>query len=96
MTTAEIIREKREEIVRIAAQYGASDIRVFGSTVRSEADMESDIDLLVRLAPGCTLMRHAAMVRELEALLGRKVDVISERGLRNRIRERVLNEAVPL
>ncbi len=96
MNTAEFIREKRDEIMRITARYGATDIRVFGSMARGDADSESDIDFLVRLAPGCTLLHHAAMVRELESLLGRNVDVISERGLRSRIRERVLNEAVPL
>lgn len=96
MTTADIIQGNREEIKRIAAQYGASEIRVFGSTARGDSDAESDIDLLVRLEPGCTLMRRAALVRELEALLCRKVDVVSDRGIRNRIRERILKEAVPL
>lgn len=91
-----MLSAKREELLRIAARYGAGDVRVFGSIARGEAGPESDVDLLVRLAPGVTLLKHAALVRELEALLGRKVDVVSERGLRPRVRDRVLREAVPL
>jgi uncharacterized protein len=96
MTATEILREKRSEIIRVAAQYGASDIRVFGSVSRGEADTDSDIDLLVRPAPDFTLLQHAALIRELESLLGCKVDVVSERGLRRRVRENVLKEAVPI
>ena len=88
------LKENREEILRITARYGAHDVRVFGSVARGEADPDSDVDFLVRLEPGVTLLTHAAMVRELEELLGRKVDVVSERGLRSRIRDRILQEAV--
>ena len=96
MGMPETIQKKRDEILRIAREYGASNIRVFGSVARGEADEMSDVDLLVSLAPGFGLLRHAAMIRELEALLGRKVDVISDKGLPPRIRERILREAVPL
>ncbi len=71
-------------------------MRVFGSVARGEASAESDVDLLVDLEPGRSLFDHAALVIELEALLGRKVDIAVARGLRARIRERVLREAVPL
>jgi predicted nucleotidyltransferase len=71
-------------------------VRVFGSVARGEAGPESDVDFLVRLEPGTTLLDHAALVRELESLLDRKVEVISERALRVRIRDRVLQEAVPI
>jgi len=96
MGIAELLQNKREEILRLAGRHGVRDVRVFGSVARSEAGVESDIDFLVRLDPGVTLLEHAALVRELQALLGRKVDVISEQGLRPRIREQVLAEAVPL
>ncbi len=90
----ETVRDKREDILRIARQHGASDVRVFGSAVRGQECADSDIDFLVRFAPGVTLLDHAAMLRELEDLLGRKVDVVSERALRQRIRDQVLREAV--
>jgi len=96
MGISELLQNKREEILRLAGRHGMHNVRVFGSVARSEAGLQSDIDFLVRLDPGVTLLEHAALVRELQALLGRKVDVISERGLRPRIREQVLAEAVPL
>lgn len=96
MTISDVLGNSREELLRIADRHGARDIRVFGSLARGEAGPESDVDLLVKLDPGVTLLKHAALVRELEALLGRKVDVVSERGLRPRVREQVLRGAVPL
>jgi len=96
MGVEELLKEKREEILRIAGRHGMHNVRVFGSVARGESGPESDVDFLVRLDPGVTLFEHAALVRELETLLGRKVDVISERGLRPRIRDQVLEEAVPL
>jgi len=96
MTLTEVLAGKREDLLRIAERYGARDVRVFGSLARGEAGPESDIDLLVKLAPGVTLLKHAALVRELEALLGRRVDLVSERGLRPRVRASVLRDAVPL
>ncbi len=89
-----LLKEKREDILRITARYGAHNVRVFGSVARGDAQPGSDVDFLVRLEPGVTLLTHAAMVRELEELLGREVDVVSERGLRSRIRDRILQEAV--
>jgi predicted nucleotidyltransferase len=90
------LQAKREEILRIAAQHGARNVRVFGSVARGEADEASDIDFLVELEPGRTLLDHAALLLALQAALGRKVDVVSDRGIKPRIRERVLREAVPL
>jgi len=91
-----LVKDKRADILRIAAQYGAHDVRVFGSVVRGEADDRSDVDLLVAFDLDVTLLRHAALARELEGLLGCRVDVVSDRGLRPRVRERVLREAVAL
>jgi uncharacterized protein len=96
MTVQELLKEKREEILQIAARHGARNVRVFGSVVRGEAGAASDIDLLVTLEPGTTLLDHAALILELEDLLGCKVDVASDRGLRPRVKERVMSEALPL
>jgi uncharacterized protein len=96
MGIAHLLSAKRPEILRAAKSHGAGNVRVFGSVARGEASLDSDIDLLVDLEPGRSLLDHAALVLELEALLGRKVDVAIARGLRSRIRERVLKEAVPL
>jgi predicted nucleotidyltransferase len=95
MTINEILA-KREEIVRMAAKHGAYNVRIFGSAARGEADAESDIDILVDLEPGRSLLDHAALLLDLQQLLGCKVDVVTTRGLRERIRERVLQEAIPL
>ena len=96
MGIQELLQAKREEILRIAAQHGARNVRVFGSVARGEADEASDIDFLVELEPGRTLLDHAALLLALQAALGRKVDVVSDRGIKPRIRARVLREAVPL
>ena len=91
-----ILKEKRADILGIFQKYGALNARIFGSVARGEFDENSDLDILVELKPGVTLLQHAAMVRELEGLLGCKVDIVSEKGLRPRVRNRVLKEAVPI
>lgn len=92
----ERVDQKRAEVLRAAARHGARNLRVIGSVARGEARPDSDLDLLVDLDPGRSLLDHAALVIELETLLGCKVDVATERGLRPRVRDRVLAEAVPL
>ena len=96
MSPSELLHEKREDILRVASKRGASNIRVFGSVARGEADSKSDIDLLVDLEPGRSLFDLGGLLMDLQDLLGHKVDVVTVRGLRERIRERVLNEAIPL
>jgi uncharacterized protein len=96
MSLNELLQEKREDILRIAAKRGAFNIRVFGSVARGEADAESDIDLLVDLEPGRSLFDLGGFLMDIQELLNHKVDVVTERGLRARIRDRVLKEAVPL
>ncbi|MBW2343917.1 MAG: nucleotidyltransferase family protein [Deltaproteobacteria bacterium] len=91
-----ILKEKREEILRIAAKHGARNVRVFGSIARGEADDVSDIDFLVDMEPGRSLLDMGGLLVELENLLARRVDVVTSRGLKKRIRDRVLQEAVPL
>jgi uncharacterized protein len=96
MGIEELLSENRPAILRAAKAHGAGNARVFGSVARGEASANSDVDLLVDLEPGRSLLDHAALVIELEALLGRKVDIAIARGLRSRIRDRVLKEAIPL
>jgi predicted nucleotidyltransferase len=96
MAVEDLLRAKREEILRVCAKYGAYNVRVFGSVARSEADEQSDIDFLVELEPGRTLFDLGGLQYDLEQLLGFRVDVVTERGLKPRIRERVLREALPL
>ena len=92
----ELLQGRREEIVRIAARHGATNVRVFGSVARGEARPDSDVDFLVDLEGGRSLMDLGGLLMDLEVLLGRGVDVVTETGLRERIRGRVLREAVPL
>jgi len=96
MRINQLLDEKREEILRIASEHGAREVRVFGSVARGEDDEESDIDFLVELETGRSLMDLGGLQMELESLLGRRVDVVTVRGLKARIRERVLREAVPV
>lgn len=93
MEIEELLEEKRGEILRICAKHGARNVRVFGSTVRGEANRDSDLDLLVEFEPQRSLLDQAALVFELEKLLGRKVDVVSEQGIYWLLRRRILNEA---
>jgi predicted nucleotidyltransferase len=90
------VRARRRDIERIAAVHGVVDVRVFGSVARGDARPDSDIDLLVEMAPGRSLLDMGAFLVDVEQLLGRAVDVITAAGLRARIRERVLREALPL
>ncbi len=91
-----LVRDKRDEILRAAARHGASNVRVFGSVARREVDDQSDIDFLVEMDPGRSLFDLGGLQYELEQLLNHPVDVVSERGLKMRMRDRVLREAVPL
>ena len=78
------LRARKDEIVQIAAAHGASNVRVFGSVARGTAGPRSDVDLLVDFEPGRTLSDHIGLWRDLEALLGATVDVVSARGLTDR------------
>ena len=96
MALSPIIETKRNDILRIAAQHGASNIRVFGSVARGEAEPESDLDLLIQLESGRSLLDLIAIKQDLEDLLERKVDVLTESAISPYLRERILREAVPL
>jgi predicted nucleotidyltransferase len=94
MTYQELLKQNHAEILRIAARYGAFNVRVFGSVARAEADEHSDIDFLVEMEPGRSLFDLGGMQSDLETALGRPVDVVTEKGLKTRIRTRVLREAI--
>jgi predicted nucleotidyltransferase len=96
MTLEELRDRRREEILRVAARRGARNVRVFGSVARGDSDEKSDVDFLVEMEPGRTLFDLSGLLLDLESLLQVSVDVVTERGLRPRVRERVLAEAVPL
>ncbi len=94
---ADLLRDKREEIIAIAAKHGAFNVRVFGSVARKEADRDSDIDFLVDYSlDDISPWFPAGLKLDLEKLLNRKVDVATESALKERIRERVLSEAILL
>jgi predicted nucleotidyltransferase len=96
MTLMEIIRNRRSDIIEIAARHGANNIRLFGSTVRDEVTPESDIDILVDVGPVTSSWFPAGLIVDLEKLLGFRVEIVTERGLNPHIREYILQEAVPL
>jgi uncharacterized protein len=90
------VRLKRSQILQIAAQNGVKRLRVFGSVARGTEDEQSDIDFLVELAPDRSLLDLGNFLYEVSSLLGKEVDVVTEKGLQRRIRDRVLAEAVDL
>lgn len=96
MASRELLKRKRDDILRLAASYGARNVRIFGSVARGEANMESDIDFLVDMEPGRTLFDLGGLLYELRELLGVDVDVVPENGLRYGIRSSVLKDAAPL
>ncbi len=96
MITRETLRQKRKAILKIAEKWGADDIRIFGSVARGDTGESSDVDFIVRFQPDRSLLDHGGLLMELQDLLGVRVDVISEAGMRDRFRKHVLKEAIPL
>jgi len=91
MDIKHLLKEKREDILRIARQHGAYNVRIFGSVARDESDSESDVDF-----SGTTLLKYTALLRELQKLLDCNVDIVSEAGIRKTMRDQVMREAVAL
>ena len=96
MTVGDTIHEKREAIIRIAARHGATEVRLIGSVARGEARPDSDVDLLVTWSEGTSLLDHAALMLEIESLLGRTVDIASDGWVKPSIRESVYRDAIAL
>ena len=96
MGVNELLKQSRGEILRLAAEHGAHNVRLFGSVARGEAGPDSDVDFLVTMEKGRSLLDLVGFWQDVEDLLGRKVDVISDGGVSPYLRERILSEAVPL
>ena len=94
--TTDVLKANRNGILRLASQHGAHHVRVFGSVARGEAGPTSDIDLLVQMDSGRSLLDLIALTQELESILQRKVDVLTDEGLSPYLKERIQAEAVPL
>lgn len=94
--TLQGLRKRRHEILACAASHGARKVRVFGSMARGEMSSGSDIDLLVEMEPGRSLLDLVGLWQDLTDLLGGNVDVLSDRGLSPHLRDQILSEAVPL
>lgn len=91
-----VLQKYRAEILDVAVRHGARDVRVFGSLARGEGSEGSDLDLLVKLGEGRSLLDLVGLKQDLEDLLHRPVDVVTEKALSPYLRERVLSEAIPL
>ena len=91
-----LLDRHRDEILALAKMRGARNIRVFGSVARDEATTDSDVDILVDMEPGRSLLDLTGLQLDLEELLGRDVDVVTENGLRPYLKDRVLAEATPI
>jgi len=96
MKAEQILKAKRDAILTLVAKHGARNPRIFGSAARGETGPESDIDLLVKMEDGRSLLDLSALALDLKDLLGVKVDVVSEDGLYWLLRRRILKEARPL
>jgi len=92
----EILKEHRDEILEIAKRHGAFNVRVFGSVARNEADDKSDVDLLIEIVRGKTLIDLIALNDELEELLNRKVQVVTDEQISPYMRDTIISEAVAL
>ena len=90
------LRRRRSEILEVARERGASRVRVFGSVARGDATESSDIDFLVDLESGRGLFDLGGLLMDLRDLLGHDVDVVTQAGLRPRVAERVLADAIDL
>jgi len=90
------LADQRGKILELAERHGATNVRIFGSFARGEARPDSDVDILVSMKPGRSYFDFVALWQDLEELLGRKVDVVSDRGISPYLRDRILSEARPL
>ena len=96
MDIEQLTKNRREQIIRIAERHGANNVRIFGSIVRGEATPDSDIDLLVDVGQHRTPFFPGGLIADLQDLLGCKVEIVTRDALHECIRDRVLQEAVPL
>lgn len=96
MDPVRVLTDNRKHVLDLARRHGAREVRLFGSVARGDAGPSSDIDFLVDMEPGRSLLDLGGLVADLQELLGRSVHVVTERGLKSRVRARVLEEAIPV
>ncbi|MCE5323907.1 nucleotidyltransferase family protein [bacterium] len=96
MGAIDIVRERRDDILKIASSHGAFNVRVFGSAVRGDDTSSSDIDFLVSMENGRNLLDQAGLLVDLQELLGRKVDLVTDDSIYWLLRRRILKEAKPV
>ncbi len=96
MTIRQLLQEKRADILSIAAKHGAHNIRFFGSTARGEDTPESDVDFLVDTGSTTSSWFPAGLILDLQQILGRRVEIVTEKALNPHLRDQVLSEAIPL
>ncbi|MBX3744334.1 MAG: nucleotidyltransferase family protein [Verrucomicrobiae bacterium] len=94
--TLQVVLHRRSQILALAERHRACDVRVFGSVARGDAGERSDLDLLINTRRGCSLLDLGGLLEDLQDLLGCRVDLVTESGLKPHLRERVLKEAIPL
>jgi predicted nucleotidyltransferase len=90
------LRRERDQILSLAVKHGARNVRVFGSVARGEERPDSDVDFLVEMAPGRSLLDVGGLQMDLQERLGQRVDVVTRKGLKRRLMPRVLRESKPL
>lgn len=95
-STYDILKQNRTEILALAASHGASSIRVFGSVARGQEKEDSDVDFLIKMEKGRSLFDMAKLQLDLENLLHKKIDIVSENGIYHRLRDGILSEAKPI
>ncbi len=96
MNLDQLVKDKKQDILLLADKYGAKNIRIFGSVARGDFDSNSDIDFLVDFEPDVGLFEWSGFSLDLQDLLEHDVDVATEKSLKKRFRDKVLDEAVPL
>jgi len=96
MSAAQLLRSRRDDLLRVARLHRASNLRIFGSAARGEDRADSDIDLLVDFDPDATLLDLIALQSDIETLLGRQADVLTPQSVSPFLRDRILSEAIPL
>ena len=96
MAIIDTLHEKRDDVIAVARQHGVASIKVFGSVARREETAQSDVDFLVRTGADVSAWFPAGLILDLEALLGRPIDIVTEQGLNSLLREQVMSEAIPI
>ncbi len=90
------LKEYKNDILRIALLHGAKNIKVFGSVARGEENQNSDVDFVVEMGKGKTVLNRIALMQDLKKLLGQEVDVVTYKSLREKIKNDLIRDAIDL